>query len=87
MDRKFNNENFRNFYSSPNIIVVIKSRRKELVGMWKARGDRKYMKVLVIKPDGRRSLGRPERWEDNIKMVLYKKRMSVCGLDSAASET
>ena len=28
-------------------------------------------KVLVMKPEGKRPLGRPRRrWEDNIKMVL-----------------
>ena len=33
--------------------------------------ERGVYKVLVGKPEGKRSLGRPRRrWEDNIKMVL-----------------
>ena len=32
---------------------------------------RSVHKVLVVKPEGKRSLGRPRRrWEDNIKMDL-----------------
>jgi hypothetical protein len=32
-----------------------------------------FMKILVGKPEGKRSLGRPRcRWEDNIKMHLNK---------------
>jgi hypothetical protein len=35
---------------------------------------RNAYKILVGKPDGKRSLGRPRhRWEDNIKMDLRKK--------------
>jgi hypothetical protein len=30
-------------------------------------------RLLVVKPDGKRPLGRPRRrWEDNIKMDLYE---------------
>jgi hypothetical protein len=58
-------------YSSPNIIWVIKSRRRwagHVVHMEERRGvDR----VFVGKPEGMRPLGRPRhRWEDNIKMDL-----------------
>ena len=36
-------------------------------------------KVLVVKPDGKRPLGRPgRRWEDNIKMDLQEVRRG-CG--------
>jgi len=32
-------------------------------------------RVLVGKPEGERSLGRPQRrWEDNIKMALHEVR-------------
>jgi hypothetical protein len=35
--------------------------------------DRGVYRVLVGKPEGKRSLGRPrQRWEDNIKMDLQK---------------
>ena len=43
-------------------------------------------RVLVGKPEGRRSLGRPRRrWEDNIRMDLSGSGMWVCGLDGASS--
>ena len=59
-------------YSSPNIVLVVKSRRMRWAGhvarMEEARG---VHKVLVGKPEGKRPLGRPRRtWEDNIKMDL-----------------
>jgi hypothetical protein len=35
--------------------------------------DRGVHRVLVVKPEGKRSLGRPRRkWEDNIKMDFQK---------------
>jgi len=38
--------------------------------------------VLVGKPEGKRSLGRPRRrWEDNIKMNLKKVEWQGNGLD------
>jgi len=59
-------------YLSPNIVRVIKSRRRRMEGhvqrMWKRRG---VYRVLVGKPAGRRPMGRPRRrWVDNIKMDL-----------------
>ena len=39
--------------------------------MARMEGRRRVHKVLVGKPEGKRSLGRPRRrWEDNIKMDL-----------------
>jgi hypothetical protein len=39
-------------------------------------------KVLVGKPEGKRSLGRPRRkWEDNIKMDLKEVGRELWGLD------
>jgi hypothetical protein len=66
--RKLHNEELHNLYSSPDIIRQIKSRRM----MWAAHVARvgeeiKVYKVLVGKPEGKRSLGRPRRrWEDRI---------------------
>jgi hypothetical protein len=41
-------------------------------------GNRVVYRVLVGKPDGKRSLGRPKRrWEDNIKMGLQEVRSGV----------
>jgi hypothetical protein len=57
-------------YSSPSIIIIIKSRRM----IWEghvARMGRSAYRILVGKPEGKRPLGRPRRrWEDNIKMNL-----------------
>ena len=37
--------------------------------MWRAWGGGGVHRVLVGKPEGKRTLGRPRRrWEDNIKM-------------------
>jgi hypothetical protein len=41
-------------------------------------GKRKVYKLLVGKPEGKRSLGRPRRrWIDNIKMDLLEIGFSV----------
>jgi hypothetical protein len=44
-------------------------------------GERRGIyRVLVRKPEGKRSLGRPRRrWKDNIKMTLHK--VGCYGLD------
>jgi len=63
---------YTNLYSSPNIVRVIKSRRMRWAGHVARLGEwRGVYRVLVGKPEGRRSLGRPRRrWEDNIRMDL-----------------
>jgi len=70
--RKLHNEELRDLYSLPNIVRVIKSRRMRWVGHVARIGEeRGVYRVLVGKPEGRRSLGRPRRrWEGNIKMDL-----------------
>jgi hypothetical protein len=63
---------FRNFYTSPNITGVIKSRRMRWAGH-EAHTDemRNEYRILVRKPEGKRSVIRPNsRWEDNIRMDL-----------------
>jgi hypothetical protein len=60
-------------FFSPNIIRIIKSRRKdEMDGARSAHGEmRNAYKMLVEKPEGKRCLRRPRhRWEDNIKTQL-----------------
>jgi hypothetical protein len=43
-------------------------------------------RLLVGKPEGKRSLGRPRRrWVDNVKMD-FGERMGWCGLDWSGSE-
>ena len=71
---KLHNKELNDLYCSPNIVLVIKSRRMRWAGhvarMGKARG---VHRVLVGKPEGKRPLGRPRhRWEDNIKMDIQE---------------
>jgi hypothetical protein len=70
--RKLHSEELDNLYSSPYIIRQIKSRRMRLAGHVACMGEeRKVYKVLVVKLEGKRSLGRPRhRWEDGIRMDL-----------------
>jgi hypothetical protein len=70
--RKLHNEELHNLYSSPYIIRQLKSRQMRWVGHVAHMGEeRKVYKVLVGKPKGKRSLGRPRhRWEDGIRIDL-----------------
>jgi hypothetical protein len=70
--RKLHNEELHNLYSSPDIIRQVKSGRMRWAGHVARMGEeRKVYKVLVVKPEGRRPLGRPRRrWEDGIRMDL-----------------
>jgi len=72
--RRLHNEELNDLYSSPNIVRVIKSRRMRLAGHVARMGEeRRAYRVLVGKPEGRRSLRRPKRrWVDNIKMDLQE---------------
>jgi hypothetical protein len=67
--RKLHNGELHNFYSSPNIIRMIKSRRIRWAGHVARMGD--AYRILVGNPEGKRPLGRPRRrWVDNIKIDL-----------------
>jgi hypothetical protein len=68
--KKLHNEDVRILYSSPNIIRQIKSRRLRWAGHMAHMGEEsKVYRVLMGKPEGKRSLGRPRRrWEDGIRM-------------------
>ncbi|KAJ4432334.1 hypothetical protein ANN_20953 [Periplaneta americana] len=70
--RKLHNTELHALHSSPDIIRNIKSRRLRWAGHVAHMGEsRNPYTVLVGKPEGKRSLGRPRRrWEDNIKMDL-----------------
>jgi hypothetical protein len=70
--RRLHNEELNDLYSSPNIFLVIKSRRMRWAGHVTRMGEgRGAYRVLVGRPERRRPLGRPRRrWEDNIKMDL-----------------
>jgi len=62
------------FYSSPNIVRVIKPRRMRSAGHVARVGqERGVYRVLEGKPERRRPLGRPRfRWADNIRMDLQE---------------
>ena len=77
--RKLHNEELNDLYCSPNIVLVIKSRRIRWAGHVAHMGEeRGVYRVLVGKPEGKRPLGRRRRrWDDdNIKMDLQGVR---CG--------
>ena len=72
--RELHNEELHELYCLPNIIRVIKSRRMRWAGNVVRMGEKRGVyRVLVGKPEGKRTLGRPRhRWENNIKMDLQK---------------
>jgi len=72
--RKFHNEELNDFYSSPNIVRMIKSRRMKWAGHVARIGEESVVyRFLVGKPEGRRPLGRPRRrWADNIRTDLQE---------------
>ena len=76
--RRLHNEELNDLYSSPIIVRVIKSRRMRWVGHVAHMGDERGVNgLLLVKPKGRRPLGRPRhRWVDNIRMDLQDVR---CG--------
>ena len=72
--RKLLNEELRDLYCLPNIVLVIKLRRRRRAGhvarMWEGRS---VYRVLVGKPEGKGPLGRPRRrWDGKIKMDLQE---------------
>jgi hypothetical protein len=67
---KLHNGELYNFYCSPNIIGIMKSRRMRWAGHVACMGEKRYAyRILVGKLEGKKPLGRPRcRWEDNMKM-------------------
>jgi hypothetical protein len=72
--RKLRNEELHDLYSSPSIIIIIKSMRVRWAGHVARMGEKRNMyRLLVGKPEGRRPLGRPRRrWVDNVRMGLLE---------------
>jgi hypothetical protein len=85
--RKLHNEELHILYSSPSIIRSIKSRRMRWAGHVARMGEKRNVyRLLVGKPEGKRSLGRPRRrWIYKIKMDLFRDRIECCGLDWSGS--
>jgi hypothetical protein len=83
---KLHSEELHNLYSSPDIIRQIKPRRMRWAGHVARKGeDRKVYMVLVENPEGKKPLGRPNRWwMDGIRMDLRDSGWG-CGLDSSGS--
>jgi hypothetical protein len=77
--RKLHSDELRNLYSSPNIVRVIKSRRMRWTEHVARMGERRGVyRVLVGRPEGKRSLGRPRRrWEHNINMDLQETGIDI----------
>jgi len=60
-------------YSSPNFVRVIKSRRMRWAGHVARMGERRGVyRVWVGRSEGKRPLGRPKRYRDDIKMYLQE---------------
>ena len=70
--RKLHNAELHALYSSPNIIRNLKSRGLRWAGhVPRMEQFRNAYRVLVVKPESKRPLGRPKRRrEDNIKIDL-----------------
>jgi hypothetical protein len=70
--RKLHKEPNNLYFSSPNVVRVIKLRRIGWLGRVSHMGEKRGIyRVLVGKPEGKRLLGRPRhRWEDNIEIEV-----------------
>ena len=71
--RRLHNKELYALYFSPKMIRVIKSKRLRWAGHVVGMGERRgACRVLVGKPEGRRSLGRlRQRWEDDTRWFKY----------------
>jgi hypothetical protein len=76
---KLYNEELHNLYSSPDIIIQVKSRRMRWPGHVTCMGEERMVyKVLVGKSEGKRPLLRPRRrWEFGIIMDLREIGLGV----------
>jgi hypothetical protein len=70
--KRLHKEELNDMYSSPNIIRAMKSRRMRWAGNIARMGEeRSAYRILIGRPEGGRSLGRPRpTWGNNIKMDL-----------------
>jgi len=72
--RRLHKGELNDLYRSPNVVWVIRSRRMRWAGHVACMGGvRGAYRVLVMKLEGKRPLGRPRRrWVDNIRMDLQE---------------
>jgi hypothetical protein len=72
--RKLHNEELHDLYFSRSIIRIMNSRRMRWAGHVVRMGEkRNAYRLLMVKPEGKRPLGRPRRmWVDNIKTDLLE---------------
>jgi hypothetical protein len=65
--RKLHIEELNDLYTLPNIVRVVKSRIMRWAGHVARMGEERGVhRVLVVKPEGKRPMGRPKRiWEDD----------------------
>jgi hypothetical protein len=77
--RKLHNEELNDLYSLLNIVRVVKSRRVRWAGHVARMGEeRGVYRVLMGKPEGKRSLGRPRcRWRIILKWIFRKLKWVV----------
>jgi hypothetical protein len=72
--RRLYNEEFNHLCSSPNIILVIIPRTMKSMEHVACMGERSAYRILVGRPEARRTLGRPRHiWENNINVDLHEK--------------
>jgi hypothetical protein len=71
--KELHHEEFRDLYSSPSIMRMIKSRRMRWAGHVARMGERmNAYRLLVGKPKGKRPLGRPRpRWVETWNGVVW----------------
>ena len=71
--RRLHKEELNDLYCSPNIVRVIKWRRMRWAGHVARMGEeRGVYRVFVVKPEGKRPLGRPRRRWVDIRMDLQE---------------
>jgi len=71
--RKLHKEEFNDLHPSPNITRVIKLRRLRWAGRLVRMGEKRGVyRVLVWKPEGKRSLGRPKLHRSIILRWIFR---------------